>query len=106
MINRGSAALRVEYQRGSINVQSQNSSDTTVEDTLLADLPEVTDEHNLPSGARAQRQEVAGSDRVDVYIPADPDVIYVGVAAAGTDNCLDGSLTTIRDQMVNSIQLA
>lgn len=105
-INNGSALLRVEYSIGSINVQSENNSDTSVEDELLPDLQEVTDDYDLPAGARAQREEAGASDRVDVYIPNDPDVVMVSVAASGPGECLDGSLATIRDEMVNSIQLA
>jgi len=105
-INSGSALLRVEYSIGSINVQSEHSADTTVEDELLPDLQEVTDDYDLPAGARAQREEAGASDRVDVYIPNDPDVVMVSVAASGPGECLDGSLATIRDEMVNSIQLA
>lgn len=105
-INPGSRVLRVEYSRGSINVQSRDNPNTTVEAELSSDLTEVTAEYDLPSGARAQRTDIPGGNRVDVYIPADSDVVYVSVAAAGLEECLDGSLTTIRDEMVNSIQLA
>lgn len=103
-INRGSATLRVEYAIGSVVVQSRRRSETTVEDELMPDLSEVTDEYDLPSGARAQREAVAQSDRIDVYIPAGSDVIYVSVAASGPDDCLEGTLPTIRDAMVDSIQ--
>jgi hypothetical protein len=105
-INAGSATLRVEYAIGSVVVQSRDNPDSTVEDELSSGLTEVTDQYDLPSGARAQRAETGTSDRVDVYIPSGSDVVYVSVSAAGPENCLDGSLTTIRDEMVNSIQLA
>lgn len=105
-INSGSGGLRVEFSIGSINVQSRTSTDTTVEDELSSELPEVTDEYDLPSGARAQREEVSRTDRVDVYLPSDSDVVYVSVAASGPDDCLDGTLATVRDRMVDSIQLA
>mgnify|MGYP002277017089 CR=1 FL=1 len=105
-IDSGSATLRVEFSIGSVTVQSQNNSDTTVEAELAADATEVTDEYDLPEGARAQRTDTGSTNRVDVYIPADPDVVMVTVSASGPGDCLEGSLATIRDEMVNTIQLA
>jgi hypothetical protein len=106
-VQRQSIVLRVSFtSRGSVNVQSRNNSSTTVEDELSPDQPEVTDEYDLPAGARAQRAEITRTNRVDVYIPADSDVVMVSVAASGPDECLDGSLATIQERMVNSIQLA
>jgi hypothetical protein len=105
-VERSSGLLAVVFNMGSINVQSQSNSDTTVEDELSPTASEVTDEYDLPAGARAQREAVPSTVRIDVYIPAAPDVVMVSVAASGPDNCLDGSLGTVRDRMVNSIQLA
>jgi hypothetical protein len=105
-INSGSAVLRVEYSVGSINVQSENNSDSTVEQELSPDLTEVTDQYDLPSSARAQRDPSGTSDRVDVYIPNGSDVVMVSVAAAGPQECFEGTLVMVRDEMVNSIQLA
>jgi hypothetical protein len=105
-ISNGSASLRVEFSIGSINVQSRNIADTTVEEELSSDMQEVTGQYDLPSGARAQREAVSASNRVDVYVPADSDVVYVSVAASGPGDCLEGTLATIRDRMVDSIQLA
>jgi NAD(P)-dependent dehydrogenase (short-subunit alcohol dehydrogenase family) len=80
--------------------------DSTVDEELSPDLTEVTDQYGLPSGARAQRDPSGTSDRVDVSIPNGPDVVMVSVAAAGPQECLEGTLVTVRDEMVNSIQLA
>lgn len=104
-IESGSGTLRVRYDIGSVIVQSRNSTNTTVEEELMEGLSDVTDEYDLPSGARAQREGTGTSERVDVYIPSGSDVVYVSVAASGTDECLEGSLGTIRDEMVNSIQV-
>jgi len=105
-IDRGSATLSAEFSIGSITVQSRNNPDSSVEEELSADATEVTDEYDLPEGARAQRTETGSSNRVDVYVPADSDVVRVTVSASGPGDCLGGSLTTIRDEMVNTIQLA
>jgi hypothetical protein len=42
---------------------------------------------------------------VEVYIPDGQDVVMVMVSASGTGECLDGSLTAVRDEMVNTVQL-
>lgn len=100
-----STVLTVEYDIGSITVQSDHTSDTTVDEELSPEMAEVTGEYDLPADARAQRETAGISSRVDVYIPDGSGVVMGSVAASAPEECRDGSLGSIRDEMVNSIQL-
>jgi hypothetical protein len=100
------SGLRVEYSIGSITVNGQQFPDSSVEEALSTGLEDVTDQYDLPPEARALRNDGTNTDRVEVYLPDGPNVVLVMVSASGPGECLDGPLVTVRDEMVDSVQLA